>query len=92
VLEALRTGRVFISREPDGPQIYLAKSEVGVSVRVVGAERASVLLISDRGVEQASAIGADDWRQDFDIESRRYVRAQVMDEHGQMLALSNPVY
>ena len=93
VLGALRAGQVFVSRGPEGPQLYLDRDREGVRVHVVGARGAALMLISADGVEHAVRIGSDDWSErprlrDWAV----YLRAQVMDEHGQVLALSNPLF
>ncbi|MDQ6670735.1 MAG: CehA/McbA family metallohydrolase [Chloroflexota bacterium] len=93
VLGALRAGRVFVSRGPEGPQVYLERESGQVRVHVVGARGAALLLISTDGVQYSARIGSDDW---FDTprlaDWRVYLRAQVMDEQGQVLALTNPLF
>lgn len=86
VLQAIRHGDVFLSASPRGPQLYLSAERV----RVLGASGASCALVSDTGVAEAWAIDADDWRRPVaPPRDARYVRAQVMDGSGAMLALSN---
>jgi len=92
VLDALRTGRVFISRDVDGPQLYIERLTDGVGIRAVDASRSALLLISDRGVEDAATVDSDDWRLQAAIGDASYVRAQLMDRYGQLLALTNPVF
>jgi PHP domain len=99
VLDALRAGRVFVSARPSGPQLFLrmdAASESrphAVRVRTVDARRAALLVISAHGVEHAAQVSSDDWTTRFVVPSEaRYLRAQLVDEHGQVLALTNPVY
>ena len=99
VLGALRAGRVFLSAQPSGPQLFLdtdaeSRSELSiVRVRAVDARRAALVLVSADGVQYAAHIGSDDWSTCFTLRAHAgYLRAQVMDEHGQVLALSNPVY
>jgi hypothetical protein len=99
VLSALRAGLVFVSAQPSGPQLFLdtdaqSRSELPVvRVRAVDARRAALLLISADGVEHAAPISSDDWSTRFTLPAHpSYLRAQVMDERGQVLALSNPVY
>ena len=62
-------------------------------VHVVGARGAALMLVSAEGVAYSAQIGSDDWSEsppltDWSI----YLRAQVVDEHGQVLALSNPLF
>ena len=93
VLTALRAGRVFISRSPDGPQVLLGETSDGVIARLLDARGAALVLVSSTGVYAAAQVASDDWTMRFaPPQPGDYVRAQVMDEHGQMLALSNPLY
>jgi hypothetical protein len=93
ILTALRAGRAFISRDIDGPQLYLERADDGLRVRAVDAPRSVLLLISARGVEHALITGGDDWSHTLHWpDAGSYLRAQLMDEHGQMLALTNPLY
>jgi hypothetical protein len=95
VLAALRAGQVFLSRGPEGPQLYLDRVPESGSVRAraVGARGAALLLVSAEGVAHASRIGSDDWSETPRLSDwARYLRAQVVDEHGQVLALSNPLF
>jgi hypothetical protein len=93
VLAALRGGQAFISRDVDGPQLYLTREADGCRVRVIDAHRATLTLVSHRGIEVTGTISSADWSDIFPIdEAAAYVRAQVVDEHGDMLALSNAVF
>ncbi len=93
VLAALQAGRAFISRDVDGPQLFLARQEQAVRVRVVGAPRCALLLVSDRGVEVSPTVAREDWADTFALApGGKYIRAQLMDEHGQVLALTNPLF
>jgi predicted metal-dependent phosphoesterase TrpH len=94
VLGALRAGRAFISREPCGPQLFLDRAADGYRVRVVDGGRAALVLVSDRGIEAATQVHTSDWTDTLRVPDERpaYVRAQLMDEHGQVLALTNPVF
>lgn len=92
VLDALRAGRAFISRDVEGPQLYLQRDEGGFRVRAVGARGAVLALVSADGVVATAAITREDWCDTFVRAARGYVRAQVMDEHGQLLALANPIF
>jgi hypothetical protein len=92
VLAALRAGRAFISRDVDGPQVYLDRADDAVRMRVVDGARAALLLISERGVERAFSVGSGDWSESIKPPAATYVRAQLVDASGQMLALTNPLY
>jgi hypothetical protein len=87
VLGALRAGRVFISRDVDGPQLYLSAS----AVRVVDARNATLTLVSPRGVESSATIPTSDWTTSFHLDAP-YIRAQLTHSNSEMLALSNPVW
>jgi hypothetical protein len=87
ILAALKAGRAFISREPAGPQLYLDAQRI----RAVDAAASVLVLISARGVERTAVVESNDWTTAVQHGSG-YVRAQLMDEYGQLLALSNPVY
>ena len=92
VLAALRAGEVFVSAGPSGPQLFVEREPEGVRVRVVGADHAALLMVSESGVMDATNVPSDDWTMRCPLPAPGgYVRAQVMDEYGQMLALSNPV-
>ncbi len=91
VLAALRRGDVFISASPAGPQLYL-DGEHG-RVRVVGARGASLQLVSDAGIVGACAIDGDDVERPVALpRGARYVRAQVTDAAGSVLALTNALW
>ncbi len=93
VLTALRAGRVFLSRDPSGPQLFFDRDTQGVRARVVGARGAVLMVVSPDGVEYSTSIGSDDWSDRLRLtDADGYRRAQVLDEHGQVLALSNPLY
>lgn len=101
VLAALRAGRCFVSASPAGPQLYLSGARetdgvVGsrdVWVRAVGARGATLSLVGAPGCLDAAAIGHDDWVETFAIPpSTRYVRAQVTDTVGSVLALTNALW
>jgi hypothetical protein len=87
VLSALREGRAFVSHDVNGPQLYLSRDRV----HVVDASGAILSLIGDHGVERSITVTASDWTTSITLEGRRYLRAEVRDARGEMLALSNPV-
>jgi hypothetical protein len=89
VLEAIRSGEVFLSASPAGPQLYLSPDRV----RVVGAQGAILALVADGSVGRAEAVDAADWERPIaPARGARYVRAQLMDTAGALLALSNPLW
>ena len=94
VLAALRAGRAFISRDIDGPQLYFDfESNDSYRVRVVDAPQSTLTLVTDEGVEITVNVGSSDWSDVFRLPLvRRYVRAQIADHRGQMLALTNALF
>jgi hypothetical protein len=87
VLAALRQGDVFISRDVDGPQVYLYRDRV----RVVDGRSATLTLISRRGVESTLTVPTEDWSAPVALNEEGYVRAQLT-RGDEMLALTNPVW
>jgi hypothetical protein len=87
VLSAVREGKVCVSRDVDGPRVFLSRERV----RVVNAWRATLTLVSRRGVESAQTVTTDDWTTALPTSHDTYVRAQVR-LGNEMLALSNPVW
>lgn len=93
ILGALRAGHAFVSASPRGPQLYLDPEPGRVRAEVRGAAGAALLLVSDAGCVAAARIGADSWEAAFEVPAgARYVRAEVVDAAGLMLALSNPLW
>jgi len=93
VLDALRAGRSFLSAEPTGPQLFLAQEGAQVRVRCVGARGATLMVLSDRGTVFATAIDAADVARHVSLTGVwAYLRAQLVDEAGRMLAFTNPLW
>ena len=93
VLAALRRGHVFVSASPAGPQLYLSPDSRGALVRARGASGTTLALVSDAGSVRAEAIDSDDYDRRFDLPRRlKYVRAQILDATGSILALTNPLW
>lgn len=93
VLRALRDGQAFVSVSPRGPQLYLDPEPDRVRAEVRGAAGAALLLVSDAGCVAAAPIVADAWEATFEVPAgARYLRAEVVDAAGLMLALSNPLW
>ena len=62
-------------------------------VRVVGAEGAILLLLSEAGCIASEPISADDITVEWAVPAgAHFVRAQVMDPYGSALAISNPIW
>lgn len=93
LLAGLRAGRCFISASPAGPQLYLQSAGGGGRARAVGAAGATLILISDGACVGATAVTGDDLEHRIALPPRaRYLRAQLLDTRGQMLALTNPLW
>jgi len=86
VLAALRLGHVFISRDVNGPQVYLSRD----NVRVLDGQGATLTLVSPRGIESTVTVPTEGWTTRINV-SERYVRAQLA-EGDEMLAITNPVW
>jgi hypothetical protein len=91
VLAALRGGHAFISRDVDGPQLYLARAGAAVEVHVVEGQHSALLLITEEGIVHAASVDRDDWRDRVDVGGTRFVRAQLVGADSEVLALSNPL-
>jgi hypothetical protein len=93
VLAGLRAGRCFVSDSPAGPQLYLTPTDQEVRARAVGAPGAALLLLTDRGCVATEAVDRDDqeWRIPYPA-SAAYLRAELVDGFGNVLALTNPVW
>lgn len=96
VLAALREGRSFLSASPRGPQLYLephpARSGC-VHVEARDARGATLWLRGSEADVATAPIAADGWDRSFDVPAgERYLRAELVDATGAMLALSNPLW
>lgn len=87
VLRALREGRAFVSRDVDGPQLYLSSN----NVRILDAAGAQLVLVTERGPIRSETIASADWSTSIRLDAR-YLRAEVRAPDGEMLALSNPIW
>lgn len=93
VLAALRAGRCFVSASPTGPQLSVDRVGDSVRVRTVGAAGATLMLIDGGGCVEARAIGDDDASVEMPfLPGASYVRAQIVDRLGAILALSNAIW
>ncbi len=95
LLHGLRAGHAFITRAPDGPQLYLtsdaammgdsvelpASGSLPVNVRVVGGNGLHLELWTTRGMVAQQAISEPDATLTFEVstDAARYVRAQLKD-------------
>jgi hypothetical protein len=68
-------------------------ADEAVRVHVVGALGAALLLMDQTGCISTFALGADDWSGRIRFPpTAHYLRAQIVDAAGGMLALSNPIW
>jgi hypothetical protein len=93
ILDALRAARTFVSASPAGPQLYLESGGEGVRVSVRGG-RGAVALITDVGrIASAEVDDADEWSESYAVpRDANYVRAQVVNDRGEMQALTSPLW
>jgi hypothetical protein len=93
ILGALRSGDSFVSASPAGPQLYLERRGDDAVVRSVGAAGALVALIADGVVAAGTAVATRDDEALLRIpRDARYVRAQLVDARGNVLAVTNPLW
>ena len=60
---------------------------------MVDGRQAAVMLISERGIETTVNVPTSDWSEVFRVpHAATYVRAQLVDQRGEMLALSNAIF
>ena len=93
ILAALRSGDSFLSASPAGPQLYLREDGATARVRVCRGAGTILALVADAGVVRADAIDTDDYERRVDRpRGARYLRAQLIDAAGSVLALTNPLW
>ncbi len=93
ILGEILRGACFVSASPAGPQLLFDRRDGGGRIRVAGAKGASLVALSDQGSEAAFSIPTCDWHTTIPFPTgARYLRAQVLDATGSMLAVSNPIW
>ncbi|GAC1313099.1 MAG: hypothetical protein NVSMB2_00560 [Chloroflexota bacterium] len=93
ILDALRGGDVYLSRSPHGPHVFLQRQGGTVRIRALEARGATLQLIAGGATVWARGVDRDDWADTLaDDCAWSYVRAQVLDSRGEMLALGNPCW
>ena len=94
ILEAIRAGRTFVSASPAGPQLYLEPGGAGVQVTVRGGAGATLTLHSSAGQLAAEPVAdPDEWTVSHAVpRDATYVRAQLSDASGAVLALTSPLW
>jgi hypothetical protein len=99
IIAALHAGRTFVSAGPAGPQLYIEADGSAVRLAVRGGEGSSLIVIADGRVVDARPVPASDsedseeWTATLDARlDVRYVRAQLVDATGDLLALTSPIW
>jgi hypothetical protein len=94
ILDALRAGRTFVSASPAGPQLYLEPGGNGVRVSVRGGGGSVTTLITDVGrIAESAARDADEWTESYAVpRDAKYVRAELANDRGDMVALTSPLW
>jgi hypothetical protein len=96
ILDAVKNGECFITDSPDGPQIYLARENDAITVRIVHGKGTALCLVGNAGIIATEAITADDQSWSFAInilgKGQTYVRGQLFSANGGIRALTNPVW
>ena len=93
ILDGLRGGRTFVSASPAGPQLYLDRARDGIEVTVRDADGAALVILGDRGTIAAEASQAGLWSTSARVPAgTTYVRAQLVGPHGDLLALTSPMW
>ena len=93
ILAGLRAGHTFVSASPSGPQLYIELGERGLEVTTRDAGKAALMVIGDHGVVAAEAAGPGEWSSTVAVPRRAtYLRAQLVDAHGEVTALTSPVW
>ncbi len=97
ILEAIRTGRVFMSEDPAGPMLFSQRDGENISIRVVGARDDVLMAVNRDGCARAEAISSTDvtfvWPiADLNVNAGQYIRFEVMSSGGVMRAMGNPIW
>jgi hypothetical protein len=93
ILRGLRAGRTFVSASSAGPQVYLDHIEDELAIEVRGGQGTALLVIGDRGVMDARPVESDRSTIAVAVPRRTaYVRAQVVDSAGDVVALTSPIW
>ena len=93
ILDGLRGGRTFVSASPAGPQLYLDRTRNGIEVTVRDAEGAALIILGDHGTIAAEASQAGLWSTSARVPGgTAYVRAQLVGPHGELQALTSPLW
>jgi hypothetical protein len=93
IIEALRAGRTFVSASPAGPQLYMDRARNGVEVTVRDAPGAALVILGDHGTIDAEVSRAGSWSTSAGVpDGTTYIRAQLVGPHGDVQALTSPLW
>lgn len=91
LMEGLKAGRASISGAPDGPRLFWEGDGAQRQLRVEGGAGQQLRLITANGVAEQRVPGGELFTRAAPA-PQRYLRAELRDEWGIMLAMTNPVY
>jgi PHP domain len=92
ILDAMRAGRTFVSASPAGPQLYLDLVGDRLEVEVRGGQGTALVLAGDHGVVDTAAVPEDERTMTFAVSPSTYIRAQLIDSTGDVMALTSPIW
>ncbi len=93
ILRGMRAGRTFVSASPAGPQLYLDRDRDSVQISVRDAPAAELVILGSNGRIAAEASRPGAWSTRTDVpHGTTYVRAQLSDADGNVLALTSPLW
>ncbi|HEY8437122.1 MAG TPA: CehA/McbA family metallohydrolase [Candidatus Limnocylindrales bacterium] len=93
IVRGLRSGQTFVSASPAGPQLYLDHGDGEIAITALGARGAALLVLDQRGTVDARPVDSDDWSGTVRFgPDAAYVRGQLVDAAGEVLALTSPVW
>lgn len=92
VLRGMRAGRTFVSASPAGPQLYIDRDRDSVQISVRDAPAAELIILGSNGPIAAEASRPGAWSTSTAVPpGTTYVRAQLVDADGKVLALTSPL-
>lgn len=96
IIDAVKAGHSFITDSPTGPQIYFTREADLVTARIVGGQGTALVLVGATGIIATEAITEEDQSWSFAVnilgKGQPFVRAHLVDEHGNLRALTNPIW
>lgn len=96
IIDAVKAGQSFITDSPSGPQIYFSREADLVTARTVDGKGTALVLVGATGIIATEAITEDDQSWSFAVnilgKGQPYVRAQLVNEYGDIRALTNAIW